>query len=359
MMIKNCVVIFACIICKTTLSQDFHFSQYNENPLLMNPALAGSNYVMRASIVYRTQWSSVATPYTTYGLSFDSRFKASNWEKADPKRTLTFKKAKNRMAGGISIYNDKAGEAKLGTFVTNLTYAMFFPLNRNSNLSLGLQGGFAQRKMDDSKLIYGAQYNGYTYDASLPSGETYSRKSFMYGDIGSGIAYTFNRAERSVAANDQINAQIGFSAFHLTRPQQNFISGESDRLNRKYVFHGNIVFGIPNTLIGLAPTWLIQVQGVNKEILAGMMVKYYIKDDSKYTGILKRSSIGIGANYRTGDAIIASILIEFGRFAVGYSYDINVSKLANASNGKGGSEITLRMVTPTAFLYQRRSKAMY
>jgi hypothetical protein len=101
------------------------------------------------------------------------------------------------------------------------------------------------------------------------------------------------------------------------------------------------------------------MQGSSKEILAGLMVKYYIKDDSKYTGFLKRSSIGIGANYRAGDAFIPSILIEFGRFAIGYSYDINTSKLAKASNAKGGSEITLRMVTPTAFLYQRRSKAMF
>lgn len=359
MMIKKISLLLGCLVCSTLLSQDFHFSQYNENPLLVNPALAGSNYVMRASIVYRTQWSAVATPYTTYGLSFDSRFKASSWEKVDPKRTMIFKKSQNRMAGGISIYNDKAGDAKVGTFVTNLTYAMFFPLNKNSNISLGLQGGFAQRKMDAGSLIYGAQYNGYTYDANLPSGETYSRQSFMYGDVGGGIAYTFNRAETSIAANNQINAQVGFAGFHLTRPQQNFINGENDRLNRKYVFHGNLLFGIPNTLMGISPMWMMQMQGASKEILAGMMIKYYIKDDSKYTGFLKRSSIGIGANYRTGDAVITTILVEFGRFAFGYSYDINVSKLAKASKGRGGSEITIRMVTPTAFLYQRRSKAMY
>lgn len=358
-MTRIIIVILGCLLFKTGSSQDFHFSQYIENPLLVNPALAGSNQVMRASVVYRTQWSAVATPYTTYGLSFESRFKASNWEKADPKRTMIFKKAKNRMAGGISIYNDKAGDAKVGTFVTNLTYAMFFPLGEHSNLSLGLQGGFAQRKMDESKLIYGAQYNGYTYDGSLPSGELYSRQSFMYGDMGSGMVYTYSRGERSMAANDQIDAQIGFSAFHLTRPQQNFISGENDRMYRKYVFHGNLLFGIPNTLIGIAPNWLIQMQGSSKEIIAGMMVKYYIKDNSKYTGFLKRSSIGIGANYRTGDAVITTLLVEIGRFAIGYSYDLNVSKLANASHGRGGSEITLRMITPTAFLYQRRSKAMY
>jgi type IX secretion system PorP/SprF family membrane protein len=359
MMTRFIILVVGCLLFQTATSQDFHFSQYNENPLLVNPALAGSNHVMRGSIVYRTQWSAVATPYTSYGLSFESRFKASNWEKADAKRGMIFTKAKNRMAGGISIYNDKAGDAKVGTFATNLTYAMFFPLNKNSSISLGLQGGFVQRKMDGSNLIYGEQYNGYTYDVNLPSGEAYTRQSFMYGDVASGIVYTFNRGERSVAANDQINAQVGFGAFHLTRPQQNFLNGESDRMYRKYVFHGNLLFGIPNTLMGIAPTWLVQMQGPSKEIMAGLMMKYYIKDNSKYTGNIKRWSIGVGANYRTGDAVITTLLVEFGKFAVGYSYDINVSKLANVSSGRGGSEITLRMMTPTAFLYQRRSKAMY
>ncbi|MES2515663.1 MAG: PorP/SprF family type IX secretion system membrane protein [Bacteroidota bacterium] len=356
---KFFITVLSCVMFMRLSSQDFHFSQYNENPLMVNPALAGSNYVMRTSLVYKDQWGSVTTPYRTYGLSFDSRFKASNWEKVDKKRSMFFKKSKNKMAGGISVYNDKAGDAKMGTLAANLTYAMFFPLNENARLSIGMQAGIVQRKMENTKLIYGAQYNGYTYDPNLPSGEIYSRDAFAYGDIGSGILYTFSRGEKSISANNQVNAQIGFSAYHLTRPQQNFTNGEYDRLYRKYVFHGNLLFGLPNTLIAIAPTWLVQMQGPSKEIMAGMMIKYYIKDDSKYTGFLKRSSLGVGVNYRNVDAIIPTVLFESGRFAIGYSYDLNISRLAKASNGKGGSEITLRMMTPAAFLYQRRSKAMY
>ena len=344
----------------TLFSQDFHFSQYNENPLLMNPALAGSTNVMRVSINYRNQWQSVTTPYSSYGLSFESRFKANNWEKVDPKQTMTFKKSSNRMAGGLSIYNDKAGDSKLGTLAADLTYAMFFPLNKTNSLSLGIQGGFVQRKMDPSKLIYGAQYNGYIYDPTMPTGEVYSRQSFIYGDVGGGICYTLNKEESAVGANDRIIAQIGLGAFHLTRPNQNFTSGEKDRLYRKYVFHGSLLFGIPNSKIGIAPSWICQVQGSSKEIMAGMILKYYIKDNSKYTGILKQSSIGIGSYYRTGDAVVPTLLIETGRFALGFSYDINTSKLASASSAKGGFEITLRMMTPSAFLYQRHaSKSMF
>ena len=60
----------------TIKAQDLHFSQFNENPSLINPALTGANSVMRASAVYRDQWRTVTVPYKTYGVSFESRFKA-------------------------------------------------------------------------------------------------------------------------------------------------------------------------------------------------------------------------------------------------------------------------------------------
>jgi hypothetical protein len=59
-------------------------------------------------------------------------------------------------------------------------------------------------------------------------------------------------------------------------------------LYRKYVFHGNLVFGIPNTLLGIAPSWLVaNARLYLKKSLAGTMFKYYIKDDSKYTWLFK------------------------------------------------------------------------
>lgn len=346
-------------LCSFVKAQDLHFSQYNENPLLINPAIAGSNYAMRASIVYRDQWASITTPYRTYGVSFDTRLNAGNWKQVDARRGMIFQKAKNRLAAGIAIYNDKAGDSKMGTLVSNASLAMSFPFNTYSSLSFGLQAGFIQRKMDGGKLLYSSQYNGYTYDPTLPSGELYTRTNFIYGDFSSGVAYTYSKEETSIGSNNQLKAQIGLGAFHLTSPNQNFVGSESDRLKRKFVFHGNLLFGIANSSFGVAPSWLAELQGPSKEILAGLMFKYYIKNNSKYTGIIKQSSIGLGAYYRTGDAVIASVLIETGRFAVGFSYDINTSSLVNASRGRSAFEITLRVVTPSAYLYQRKPKAMF
>src|SRR5437868_13426390 len=52
------------------ISQDIHFSQFFETPLLRNPALAGIfTGDLRVQAVYRTQWSSVTVPYQTGSLN--------------------------------------------------------------------------------------------------------------------------------------------------------------------------------------------------------------------------------------------------------------------------------------------------
>ena len=149
------------------------------------------------------------------------------------------------------------------------------------------------------------------------------------------------------------------STYHINQPRQKFVSGPNEKLYRKYIFHGNLLFGLSNTMFAIAPSWLLQVQGTSSEMVAGTMVKYYMKDDSKYTGIIKRTSVGIGVSYRVRDAIITNLLIETGKYAIGLSYDINTSGLSQVTKGRGGFEIMIRYVTPAAYLYQRRSKAMY
>jgi type IX secretion system PorP/SprF family membrane protein len=214
---KNIIVLLIIFIFNVQIlySQDFHFSQYNENPALINPALTGATSALRASFVYKDQWRSVSDPYSTYGFSFESKFKPSNWDVVDPRRSMTFKKSYSRMAGGIAVYNDKAGAGKMGTFQTSLSLAMFFPLSKMSSLSFGLQGSFIQRKVDNTKFIYPDQYNGIGYDPNLGSGEVYSQQRILFPDFGAGLLWTYAHNEKSIAANNQFKAQIGISSFHL------------------------------------------------------------------------------------------------------------------------------------------------
>src|SRR6188768_1352132 len=52
--------------------QDPHFSQYFNTPLYVNPANAGNGIeYMRATLIYRNQWASVASPFVTEGFLID------------------------------------------------------------------------------------------------------------------------------------------------------------------------------------------------------------------------------------------------------------------------------------------------
>jgi hypothetical protein len=124
----------------------------------------------------------------------------------------------------------------------------------------------------------------------------------------------------------------------------------------KTVFHGNVLYGIKNTNLSLVPGYVVYLQGSNKEILFGSMFRYTTKESSKYTGYVKGSAIGWGLHYRNNDALVASFLLEMGQYALGISYDVNVSKLKTASSGRGGFEIALRFVNPNPFLYSSKAR---
>lgn len=343
------------IVGGNVFSQDLHFSQYNENPSLLNPALTGSSYVMRASVIYKDQWRSVTVPYKTFGASFDMKFKASNWDKVDPFKTRTFKKSFNRLSGGLSFYSDKAGDGNMGTNLVNLSFATFIKGGEHSSFSLGLQGSGVQKTIDYSKLVFSNQYNGSTgYDQTIANGEQYGAKSFFYADVAAGLLWNYAKEESSIGENNHIKADAGFAMFHINKPKQKFLVGTNEKLFSKYVVHGKLLIGIPRSNVGVAPSFIYQKQGPTTEIIGGMMVKYYLKDDSKYTGYIKRSSIGLGVYYRYKDAIIANVMVEMGQYAIGFSYDINTSALTKVSTLRGGPEIMLRFNSANPFLFQKR-----
>jgi type IX secretion system PorP/SprF family membrane protein len=340
-------------------SQDLHFSQFTQTPSMTNPALTGVQNVMRASVIYKDQWKSITVPYKTYGASIEMKFKGSNWDKADQHLTKIYKKAFSRVAGGLSFFSDKAGDGNMGSTQVNLSLATFVPLTRYSSLSVGLQGSLVQRKVDFSKLVFPDQYSGTTYDPTMNSGESYSANNFMYPDFAGGVLWSYGYNERAIGANNDFRANVGAAIYHFNQPKLKYLSDNNDRLNAKIIMHGDFLIGIPNSNVALAPSYLFEFQKPSRELVAGMMVKYYFSQDSKYTGYLKRSALGLGAYYRNRDALILSALIEFQQYAIGFSYDLNTSKLSTASTGRGGPEIFIRFVTPNPFLYQKKSNAKF
>jgi type IX secretion system PorP/SprF family membrane protein len=335
-------------------SQDIHFSQFNEFPSQLNPAITGVTNNLRASLQYKTQWGSVTVPYKTYGASFEMKFNQKPWEQED--NNQFYKKATKNMSWGISVFNDKAGDGDMGLTQANFSLSSPVALNEKNTLAIGLQASFAQRSLDYTKLIWPDQYNGSTYDVSMNSGENFSSSKFTYGDFAAGLLWTYGKGEMYMTANDEVKANAGVALYHINKPKETYISNTAELMDMKVVVHGGLIFGIKNTNLDIAPSFMLDFQGPAKEIVAGTLFKYNLREDSKYTGNVKSATVSVGGYYRNNDAIIPTLLLEIGQYALGISYDLNVSDLSTASTHRGGIELTLRFVAPNPFLYTNKPR---
>lgn len=355
--LKSAILVILFMATKNGYSQDLHFSQYNENPSLINPALVGVASVFRASAIYKDQWRSATTPYKTFGVSVDSKFKPSNWSKVDGQSMRFSKTSFGRMAGGLSCYTDRAGDGNMSSTKINLSLSTFVRVSEYSHLSLGLQGSFVQHKIDFSQLVFANQFTGSGYDANMLNNEQMASQTFNYAVGSAGLNWSYASKENIMVSNDQTKANIGVAFFNINQPKQYYLADQNTNLLMKTVLHGDLLYNFHGTNIGIAPSYVLQFQGKSKEIVAGTFIKYYIKEDSKYTGIILRSSLNFGAFYRYGDAIILAVNFDKRqKYSIGFSYDINLSGFSKGTYLRGGPEFTLRYNTANAYLYQKKPK---
>jgi type IX secretion system PorP/SprF family membrane protein len=236
------------------------------------------------------------------------------------------------------------------TTQVNVSGAYHVRLGEFNTLGAGLQTGFAQRTLGSGSLRTGNQYNGQAYDPNLPTGETLTNATLIYADAGAGVDWNYNNTSDAsmVTDNHDLKFNLGASVFHANEPAYSFYS-DGEKLYVKYVVHGHALISLSVTNLAFVPCFMYARQGPEQEIYAGSMIRYKLKQDSKYTGRKKGAALSLGAYYRTGDAISITSLLEYSNYAIGLSYDINISKLHTASNFRGGMEITLRFVNPNPF----------
>jgi type IX secretion system PorP/SprF family membrane protein len=345
----------SCLLPNFSNAQDVHFSQFNEVPQLVNPALTASTHDMRGALNYRTQWSSITVPYRTFGGYYEMKLHLFGWKKVK-NRSGFFQRSTQNTGAGIYCYRDVAGDGNMGVIKAGLSLSTTIPLNEKNTLSAGLTGAFGQYSINFQELKWASQYNGVKHDPNLSPGEDFSNNSFLNFGVGGGMHWQFGKGEMYMRSNDEIKANLGIAGFHLNRPRYSFLGNSGERMYRKYIVSGGVLIGVKGTNLDIAPSFMFVTQGPSRELLVGSLFKYNLKENSRYTGFIDASAFSLGAFYRNRDALIVTTLYEFGKYAIGISYDINTSRLYNASSHRGGMEITLRMASPNPFLYQAKSK---
>lgn len=307
-------------------SQDIHFSQFDETPLQLNPANAGVKHELRFIGNYKSQWQSVNAPFKTIAFSADGRL---------------MRNKKHHLGLGLDFFSDNSGDGQIKTNQANLSLSGIIKVNENNRITAGLMTGFAQRGINTGSYTFGNQYNGTSYDATRPTGELATNNNFSYIDAAAGLLWSYGKRDADIASNDAKKVNIGFAIFHPHKPAYSFFDNQT-RLYAKFVFHGDASIGLKNTNVTLKPSYIVFIQGPAKEITPGMMFQYTFQDVTKYTNNKKFTAVSFGGYYRTQDAFIAAAKIEYNGYAIGFSYDINLSQLRTVSSARGGFELSLR-----------------
>jgi type IX secretion system PorP/SprF family membrane protein len=297
------------------IGQDIHFSQYLFSPINLNPANAGNfdgDYRFNAN--QRTQWKSVTTPYSTFSLAADAN---------------NFLQKKN-IGASIGIMNDKAGDSKLNTlqFSFGVSYKIKINSDSTQRIILGVQSGVTQKKINYNGLSFDNQFDGFIYDPQLGINESFSTNKRTYMNANVGSVYTYDIGKRK-------KVEAGISMHNLNKPLQSFYSDKQVKLDVRLTFWATAQFYL-NKKWDLLPSMQFMDQGPHTEIIAGGMTKYIFNDKAPFN-----RSIYAGYFGRIKDAGYILLAMDYDQWKVGVSYDINFSKLEQASRNKGGLEVSV------------------
>lgn len=315
---------FALTISYSGFSQDIHFSQFFETPLLRNPALAGIfSGDLRIQGVYRTQWNSVTVPYQTGSVNAEYKLPVGN--------------SNDFLSLGGEVLYDKAGTVALTAthILPTVNYHKSLSEEKNMYLSLGFMGGLVQRKIDRSKMTTNSQYNGTAYDPTLNDGETFPNSGYTYFDGSVGISFN-----SQIGASEDNNIILGAAYHHFNHSSKISFYGNSQlEMIPKWVFSAGLRMGVTDySFITFQGDY--SKQGTSTETIGGVLYSYKLDDpiDPKYI-------FHAGAFLRWKDAIIPVAKMEYKPFAIAVSYDVNVSQLKTASSGRGGFELSISYQT--------------
>ena len=274
-------------------AQDPQFSQFFANPLYINPAFVGTSRCPRIFMNYRNEWPALSGTFVTSSVSYESYVSS--------------------LEGGLGVIlmRDEAGGGTLNTTSANILYAYHGELGRYYSIRAGIQAGYIQKSLDWDKLTFGDMIDpryGFIYDTK----ETKMVDSRGNLDISAGLL---------VYSKKYFG---GFAVHHLTQPTEGFVDVSNSRLPMKVTVHVGAVIPLDETdEFKFAPNIIFQRQQDFQQINLG----FYLKNGPIYGGLWYRQA------ERNADSFTVLAGVEAGKVRFGYSYDITLSKLSNASGG--------------------------
>lgn len=305
------------MFCESTHAQDLHFSQFFNSPLTTNPANTGfipdADYRLGAH--YRNQWTSIlSSPYKTISVFGDAQLFRNRLE--------------NGWLGvGGVILSDQAGSGALTSTKVYGSLAYHQMLGNSSLLSAGFNLGWANKRIDDSKLKFPSQFNGKFFDNSIPSGVTFTNTSVSYFDMQAGMNYAYFPTE-------DIYINAGYSIHHVNRPRETFFSNGSDAvIPMRHIGFINAILKV-NPRVIISPNIYYTTQAKSSELVGGLIANYNLSEYGE-------TQLIVGAYCRYNEAVIPMVGLEWKNMRFTFSYDVTTSSLNSFNNYRGATEFNL------------------
>ena len=322
-------------------AQDPHLSQFYMAPMYLNPALTGAfDGCYRLTGLFRSQWGSVlrseSVPmYRTYTFSADFRTNRGFGKK-------------DAFGFGAHFLSDKAGESRFGYTVGGLGLAYHKSLNSKGTnfLALGFNSQIFYQTIDYSRLQFGSQWDGNSYNALLPTNEFLVDNNKLYWDINAGLLWYMKLTKRT-------NVYLGASAYHINRPNVSLLGDRDVRLNMKFAGHGGIRFPIKGR-VDLQPKFIYMMQGKSMELMIATDVRILFEEREpdgaafRFGAMMRMVGGDTKAPWRdkaiNAESAVLTAGVEWLGFNLGLAYDINVSQLITGTRSYGGFEVGLTYI---------------
>ncbi len=314
----------------TMHAQDLHFSQFFNSPLTTNPANTGfipdADY--RIGAHYRNQWSAVMTvPYKTTSIFGDAQLFRDKLETG-------------WLGIGGVLLSDVAGSGSLRSTKIYGSVAYHQQLGSSSLLSAGFNVGWANKRIDQSKLTFPDQFDGKFFDGKTFTNATLLNTSVSYMDVQAGMNYAYFPQE-----NVYINA--GYSIHHVNRPKETFFDDQTNagRIPMRHIGFLNAILKVNERVI-INPNAYFTTQAKATELVFGLNGNYNLSETGE-------KQLVAGLYYRLGDAIAPMVGFETNNVKFTFSYDATLSSLNKFNNYRGASEFS---IVKKGFYPQRQNR---
>lgn len=262
------------------------YHQYQVAPLIFNPAFAGQDTTINASMVHRTQWKGMVGAPQTSMLILDG--------------PITYK---NMGIGGM-IYNDVSS-----IFQRLAVYSMYsyrIKINEDMRAQLGLSLGFVNNRIDLTRVLVNDENDPYVlYNQSL-------RKYTVDGNFGGAFFW------KGLKAGFAIPQLFGSKVTYLDAKTKTVYT-----LNRHLLVHAKYDIVID------------EAQGMS--VLPMFMVRYAKATPFQFDfgAAFNWQKYGwVGAVYRHGYAVGLNLGVHLKyNLRAGYAYDIPVNKYKSYLGG--------------------------